>query len=77
MNECDKTSAFSFLKQYYNKLSFNFIIYSDEKSFSVYTSYIKNTHNKKNLFSGQKTNSSKIYAHEPAGIFFFFFNFYY
>ena len=33
MNKCNKTSAFPILKQYYTKLSFNFIIYSNEKSF--------------------------------------------
>ena len=35
MNKYTKISAFSILKQYYTKLSFNFIIYSNEKSLSV------------------------------------------
>ena len=35
INKCNKTSAFPILKQYYTKLSFNFIIYSNEKSLSV------------------------------------------
>ena len=35
MNKCNKTSAFPILKQYYTKLSFNYIIYSNEKSMSV------------------------------------------
>ena len=36
MNKCNKTLAFPILKQYYTQLSFNFIIYSNEKSPSVY-----------------------------------------
>ena len=32
MNKCNKTSAFPILKQHYTKFSFNFIIYSNEKS---------------------------------------------
>ena len=36
MNRCNKTLAFPILKQYFTKLSFNFIIYSNEKSLSVY-----------------------------------------
>ena len=36
MNKCNKTSAFPILKQYYNKFSYIFIIYSNEKSLSVF-----------------------------------------
>ena len=39
MNKCNKTSAFPILNQYYTKLSFNFIIYSNEKSLSVVAKY--------------------------------------
>ena len=35
MNKSNKTSTFLILKQYYTKISFNFIIYSNEKSLSV------------------------------------------
>ena len=35
MNKCNKTSAFPISKQYYTKLSFNFVIYSNEKSLSM------------------------------------------
>ena len=35
MNKCNETSTFPILKQYYTKLPFIFIIYSNEKSFSV------------------------------------------
>ena len=34
-NAGNKTSTFPILKQYYTKLSFNFIIYSNEESISV------------------------------------------
>ena len=34
MNKCNKIVTFPILKQYYTKLSFNFIIYSNEKSLS-------------------------------------------
>ena len=35
MNKCNKISAFPILKEYYTKLSFNFIICSNEKSLSA------------------------------------------
>ena len=35
MNKCNKTSAFPILKQYHTKLSFNFTIYSNEKSLII------------------------------------------
>ena len=41
MNKCNKTSAFPILKQYYTNLSFNFIIYSNEKSLGVtFTNFV-------------------------------------
>ena len=41
MNKCDKTSDFPILKQYYTKLSFNFVIYSNEKFHSAIRIYMK------------------------------------
>ena len=39
MNKCNKTSALPILKQHYTKISFNFIIYSNEKSLSVVNAF--------------------------------------